>query len=202
MSSDNPVDWEKIEHQYRVGLLSVREIAKAHGTSHTNINRRAKREGWDRDLKARVLARAETIVSRRECSTRCSTISPETEKQLIENGATVIADVRMSHRTDIARSRRLATALLAELEGMTEGRELFAQLGDLLASPDDNGQDKLNDLYHKVIALPGRSKVMKEMSDTLKTLIALERQAYNLDEQSNEETYESRLKRLLEGVPD
>jgi hypothetical protein len=39
---------------------------------------------------------------------------------------------------------------------------------------------------------------MRELAETLKTLITLERQAYNLDEQEHEEPYEERLRRLLE----
>jgi hypothetical protein len=35
-------DWERIEADYRAGLLSVREIAAAHGVSHTAIQKRAK----------------------------------------------------------------------------------------------------------------------------------------------------------------
>ncbi|WP_324734110.1 hypothetical protein [Pseudomonas paeninsulae] len=197
MSSKPPIDWESIERDYRAGLLSVREIASARSTSHTAINKRAKRDGWDRDLKAKIKARADALVSKQEVSTQVSTAGAETEREIVESNALAIVSVRMNHRTDISRSRRLANALLEELEGMTGSRELFAQLGVLLASPDGNGQDKLSELYHKVIALPGRSKVLKELSDTLKTMITLERQAYNLDDQQHEDTYEDRLKRLM-----
>ena len=42
-------DWEKIEADYRAGILSLREIAEAHpGTNHVAIARKAKREGWSR----------------------------------------------------------------------------------------------------------------------------------------------------------
>ena len=43
------------------------------------------------------------------------------------------------------------------------------------------GQDKLNDLYQKIISLPGRAKTMKDLGETLRVLIALERQAFGLD---------------------
>ena len=52
-------------------------------------------------------------------------------------------------------------------------------------SPDDKGNDKVNDLYMKIISMPGRVKSMKDLSDTLKTLIALERQAFGLDDENN-----------------
>lgn len=180
MTTKQP-DWEAIERAYRAGVLSVREIAAAHEVSHTAINKRAKRDGWDRDLKAKIKAKADALVSRREVSTEVSSKQTETEREIIELNAEVIANIRMAHRGDISRSRRLTNKLLDELEGLTDNRDLFEELGELMRNPDDNGQDKRNDLYNKIIDLPGRTKTMKELAETLKTLVALERQAYDLD---------------------
>jgi len=180
MTTKQP-DWEAIERAYRAGVLSVREIAAAHEVSHTAINKRAKREGWDRDLKAKIKAKADALVSKREVSTEVSSKKAETEREIIELNAEVIANIRMAHRGDISRSRRLTNKLLDELEGLTDNRHLFEELGELMRNPDDNGQDKRNDLYNKIIDLPGRTKTMKELAETLKTLVALERQAYDLD---------------------
>jgi len=180
MTTKQP-DWEAIERAYRAGVLSVREIAAAHEVSHTAINKRAKRDGWDRDLKAKIKAKADALVSKREVSTEVSSKQAETEREIIELNAEVIANIRMAHRGDISRSRRLTNKLLDELEGLTDNRDLFEELGELMRNPDDNGQDKRNDLYNKIIDLPGRTKTMKELAETLKTLVALERQAYDLD---------------------
>lgn len=194
MTTKQP-DWEAIERAYRAGLLSIREIAAAHEVSHTAINKRAKRDGWDRDLKAKIKAKADALVSRREVSTEVSSKQAETEREIIELNAEVIANIRMAHRGDISRSRRLTNKLLDELEGLTDNRHLFEELGELMRNPDDNGQDKRNDLYNKIIDLPGRTKTMKELAETLKTLVALERQAYDLDvkQGGNEEDTLSKL---------
>lgn len=176
-------DWERIEQQYRAGVLSVREIAAAGGVSHTAINKRAKANGWDRNLKAKIQAKADALVSKAEVSTEVSKETLATERGIVEANAQVIANVRISHRTDIGRYRKLANSLLEELEGMTDNRDLFDQVGELLRSEDDNGQDKLNDLYQKVISLPSRTKTLKDLGDTLKVLIGLERQAYSIDEE-------------------
>lgn len=181
MTEKTTPDWERIEQLYRAGLLSVREIAVACGVSHTAINKRSKAEGWERDLKAKIKAKADSLVSKREVSSKVSTEQLATERGIVEANAEVIANIRMAHRSDITRSRRIANKLLDELEGLTDNRDLFDQLGELMRNPDDNGQDKRNDLYQKIIDLPGRSKVMKEMAETLKTLLILERQAYDLD---------------------
>lgn len=176
--------WERIEQLFRAGLLSVREIASACGVSHTAINKRAKAEGWERDLKAKIKAKADSLVSKREVSSKVSTETLATERGIVEANAEVIADIRMAHRTDIGRSRRLANKMLDELESLTDNRELFEELGELMRDPDDKGFDRRNELYGKVISLGGRSKTMKELAETLKTLVLLERQAYDLDAKS------------------
>jgi hypothetical protein len=183
MTEKTSPDWERIEQQYRAGVLSVREIAAAGGVSHTAINKRAKANGWDRNLKAKIQAKADALVSKAEVSTEVSKEALATERGIVEANAQVIANVRISHRTDIGRYRKLANSLLEELEGMTDNRDLFDQVGELLRSEDDNGQDKLNDLYQKVISLPSRTKTLKDLGDTLKVLIGLERQAYSIDEE-------------------
>ena len=183
MTAKQP-DWEAIERAYRAGLLSIREIASTQGITHGAINKRAKRDAWERDLKAKIQAKADSLVSKRTVSTEVSTKQADTEREIIEVNAEVIANVRMAHRGDISRGRRLTNKLLDELEGLTDNRELFDQLGELMRDPDDNGFDKRNELYGKVISLPGRSKTMKELAETLKTLISLERQAYDLDTKS------------------
>jgi hypothetical protein len=190
------IDWEAVERDYRAGILSVREIAAARSCTHTAINKRAKAEGWARDLKAKIKAKAEALVSKREVSREVSSKAVETERQIIDANAEAIVSIRMGHRTDIRRSRGITNKLLDELEGLTDNRELFEQLGELMHSPDEKGMDRLNDLYRKVVELPNRTKVMKELADTLKTLVTLERQAYNLDEQEHDEPYEERLRRL------
>lgn len=92
MTTKQP-DWERIEQLFRAGLLSVREIAAACGVSHTAINKRSKTEGWDRDLNAKIKAKADSLVSKREVSTKVSTETLATERGIVEANAEVIADI-------------------------------------------------------------------------------------------------------------
>ncbi|MCD5970761.1 hypothetical protein [Pseudomonas quasicaspiana] len=180
-------DWEAIERAYRAGLLSVREIAASCGVSHTAIQKRAKANSWERDLKAKIKAKADSLVAKREVATQVASKSVETEREIIEVNAEVIANIRMAHRGDISRSRRLTNKLLDELEAMTDEqgtiKELIAQLKD----GDHDDGEAMSDmlaLANKMGALPSRTKTMKELAETLKTLVALERQAYDLDTKS------------------
>ena len=182
MNSKKTPDWERIESEYRAGLLSVREIAATQGITHGAINKRAKRDGWVRDLSAKIKAKADELVSKREVSTQVSAERVATDRAIIEANAEVIANVRLSHRKDIGRARTLAMALLAELEAQTTNLELLNELGEVLGGPEDgNGvSDKMLALYHAVTGLPGRTKTMKDLGDTLHKLITLEREAYNI----------------------
>lgn len=178
-------DWEKIEADYRAGILSLREIAEAHpGVNHVAITRRAKREGWSRDLSAKIRAKADALVTDHAVTGDVTAQRHVSEREIIDANAQAIVSVRLSHRKDIQRSRRIAMALLEELEQQAGGEQvaMLEQLGELLRSEDDKGQDKLNDLYHKVISLPGRAKTMKDLGESLRVLVTLERQAFGLDD--------------------
>lgn len=174
-------DWEAIESAYRAGLLSVREIASQQGVTHTAINKRAKRDGWERDLKAKIKAKADSLVSKREVSRLVSTEKAVSERQLIEASAEVIANVRMEHRGDIRRAREITNSLFDELGAECADVASLRKLGELMIEPDENGRDKLNEIYHSIIAMPERVKSVKALSDALKNLIGLERQAYDID---------------------
>jgi hypothetical protein len=174
------IDWEAVEIQYRAGIRSLKDIGAEFGVSDAGILKRAKRDGWARDLKAKIQAKADAKVSASLVSGEVSAQTRVAESQVIEAEATTQATIRISQRKDIARSRRLAMALLEELEIVTGNRELFDELGEILRSPDERGNDKRNDLYNKVISSAGRVDSMKKLAETLKTLVALEREAYGL----------------------
>jgi len=173
-------DWERIEADYRAGLLSVREIASANGVSHVAIAKRAKRDRWERDLTARIKAKAEALVTSRTVTKEVTSERAEADRAIVEANAEVIASVRLGHRKDIARGRTLAMALLQELEAQTGDVDSLQLLGELMKDPDEKGLDKLNELYLKVISLPGRTKTLKDLGDTLHKMIGLEREAYGI----------------------
>ncbi|HEK2837702.1 hypothetical protein KJJ86_04750 [Proteus mirabilis] len=192
-------DWEAIESAYRAGVMSIREIASQYEITHQAISKRAKKEGWERDLKAKVKARAENLVAKREVASLVATEKAISERQLIEANAEVIANVRMEHRGDIRRARELTNNLFDELSAECADVPALSKLGELMFSPDDNGRDKLNEIYHSIISLPERVKSVKALSETLKNLVGLERQAYGLDEAQPNKTA-SQLSELMDDL--
>lgn len=184
MTTKQP-DWERIEQLFRAGVLSLREIAAAcPGSNHVAIARRAKKHGWVQDLSAKIKAKANDLVTRQGVTADVTAERAVTDRAVIEINAQAIANIRMAHRGDISRSRRLTNKLLDELEALTDEqgtiKELIAQLKDATHDDGDAMADVLA-LANKMGALPSRTKTMKELAETLKTLVALERQAYDLD---------------------
>ncbi|EMM2360064.1 hypothetical protein RVV32_002667 [Citrobacter freundii] len=176
-------DWEAIESAYRAGVLSLREIASQHGISEGAIRKRAKRDEWSRDISAKVKERADDLVRKAEVRKQVRAESALSERVLIESTAEAIANVRMEHRGDIRRARELANLLFEELSVDCTDIEMMKNLGEFMFDPDEKtGRDKLNEIYQKTISLPSRVKSMKDLSDTLKTLIGLEREAYSIKE--------------------
>lgn len=175
MADRKTVDWEAVEREYRAGQLSVVEIGRQYGLSHTAINKRAKRDGWKRNLADRV---------RKEVSARLvsETVSPETERTAIEPAVARGVQVVREHQASIGRGQRLVGALFGELEEATEHR---AEIEESIE--DETRQDKNTERRARMlraIALPMRATTLGNLSTALKTLVGLERQAFNLDEPS------------------
>ena len=181
--STKAVDWERIELDYRAGIKTLRQIAEENGISHVAINKRAKRDGWTRDLSAKIQSKADELVTKELVTKTVTTETKMAERQVIEVAAQAVADVRLAHRRDIHRARNLANALLDELEKQTDPitLALLADLGDMLRNPDENGQDKLNDLYRRIISLPERARTAKTLAETLRLTVDRERQAFGMD---------------------
>lgn len=181
MAEKRSIDWEAIERDYRAGIKTLRQIADEHDVTHGAINKRAKKGKWERDLSNRIAAKVESLVSKRQVSSEVSKEQLDTEEQIVERNADSIADKVLSQRKDVTRARGVVTSLFEELEGqLGDTVHDLNRLGELMASPDDKGMDKLNDLYHKIISLPGRTDTAKKLSESLRILIELERKVLRI----------------------
>jgi hypothetical protein len=182
-------DWTLIQADYRGGIKALRTIAEEHGISHTAINKRAKREGWLRDLTAKTRARADALVYKAAVSTPVSTPEGPSELATIEANATLQYQVRIAHRKDIALCRRMWEQLITELQGIALSpsriEQLGASLGDQLTGKE---RGELVTTLKRVTSLSARISSFRIAVDTLERLIRLERQAFGI---STEEVPES-----------
>lgn len=196
------IDWERIEPDWRAGRKSVLQIAADYETetgtkvSHTAINKHFKTLGVPRDLSQKVRDKADALVSAAMVSGMVSTETNLADSKIIETNAVVVANVQLSQRKDIIRGRALCMSMLAELEAESDNPELFAQIGELLAAPDEKGVDKLNEAYRKAISLPQRIDGVKKLAETLKILVGLERQAFGISDNAEGDKPQEPLKEM------
>lgn len=181
--SKSSVDWERIEVEYRAGVLSLREIADKYGITEGAIRKRAKRDSWERDLSAKIKAKTESLV-RKELVRSTVRIETATEKEVVDATADAVAVIEIKQRKDIGRNRSLAMRLMEELEVTTDSKELFAQLGEIMSGSEEFS-DQAKALYRKAISMPQRVDSMQKLANTMKVLIDLERKAYGIDGEKN-----------------
>lgn len=176
-------DWERIELDYRAGIKTLRQIAGENGITEGAIRKRAKRDDWTRDLSERIQEKAEQLVRNEAVRNLVRKESSVSERVLVDANARAIADVQLAQRKLIQRKQDIVESLMQELEAQVgpENAALLADLGDMLRSPDENGQDKLNDLYRRIISLPERAKTAKTLAETLRIAVDMERQAFGMD---------------------
>lgn len=172
MNERRPIDWEAVEREYRAGQLSVSEIGRQHHVSHTAINKKAKAQGWSRNLAAKV----KEAVSTRLVS---DGVSASNARETIDAAAARVVEVVRSHRNDIAEGRKLTKALFDELNEGTVNRDEIEQAIEQETAGDGNGKRRARML--RAVALPSRTSVLVGLSSALKNFVALERQAFGID---------------------
>lgn len=195
MAAPKKIDYERMEADWRAGLLSPRQIAAKYteetgqAVSHAAVIKYFTKENIQRDLGAKIKAKAEAMVTEAMVTGTVTRNQTKPDREIIEEGAVQIATVSLAQRKDIARTRGLFQKLLAELEQTTENRELFEALGELMqAQAESAAADKLNQIYRKVIGLQGRITSGKELTLMLEKVVGMERQAYGMDKEQPKTT--------------
>lgn len=187
------VDWERIEIDYRAGILTLREIASQHKISHVAVNKHAKKEKWPRDLNAKIKARAEALVTKQMVTNEVNSDKVISENQAVEAYALAISTVQFEHKTTLAKLKNHATKVLEELELTGDNVEELRHLAELLIDTSDDAdvyQSKRLDTLNKVISLSSRIDSFKKLTETLKIIIGLEREAFGLDKEIEKKSQE------------
>ena len=188
------IDWEAIELKYRAGVLTLRDIASEHGITHGAINKRAARDGWSRDLGAKIRAKAEEIVSKAAVSNSVTKEQRSSQQAVIDANAEVIVQRVMAHRSSLTNAHRVYEKQLQELELMGDNVEAMQKFGEMMYNPDEKGQDKRLEAYLRTISFGSRVTAFKTLTDALKSLVPLEREVFGIvDRHSTGNTLEAAL---------
>ena len=191
-------DWLAIEIDYRAGFLSLNAIGDKHNITPARISQVAKRDGWQRDINAKVKLKAAEKLKRAEVKARI--IDADTQEAIAEKSASLIASVELSQRDDIKTARDICMGLFEELSLVSSlaNSSVLRDVGDALRQGD---AVKVENAYFVILSLPNRVKMMTDLANALKTLVTLERTVYNMTGEQVETTdpLEALLKRVTGG---
>ena len=178
-TSRQKIDWEAVERDFRTGHFTLRELEAKHGVSYAQISRKAKQQGWSKDLRE-VIKQATDAAVLRESVTEAQKDATETVLVAAELNKTVI----LGHRNDLKATRDVAASLLHELGNaalLAAEQELLAEIiaGDG-AEPQDVA--RMRALVSKALSVNTRIASVKQLADAFDKLQVAERRAFGLDE--------------------
>jgi len=180
----DPIEWDLIERDWRAGVKTQAQMSAQYGVSRAAMNKHFAKRGITRDLDGKVRAAASTIVAQHAVAHPGAghAGSAISDRDIIAANAEMQSTIILQHRTDIQRTRKLSMRLLEELEQQTDHQDLIAQLMDMLNDPDDKNTQRRLEVLEKAMSLSSRAGTMKTLADSLRSLVAMERQAFGLDD--------------------
>ncbi len=174
---DKQQDWVYAKAQYEAGIKSVPLIANEIGVGPTAVYAKASNEGWSRNPEAKAQHLAELKLAHELEEGKKLEIEAQRATRV---NAEMQARMLMQHRADIGRARDITQRLWEKIQDILDNEVNLEHLGDMMRDENQRGQDRQNDIYQSVIALPGLVDMVKKLSDAQKTQLQLERQAFGV----------------------
>lgn len=174
-------DWEAIEGEYRAGVFSIREISRRHNVSHVAIQKRAKRLGWARDLTKSVQETVRAALVTETVTKVTSSYAParegaDKERVIVEEAAKPVIELIRVHRRRIDSAQAMVGMLLEQLHHAAVNRD---EIVDIIDDATEPGPKRA--AMQRAVSLPARAVTLKDLALAMKNLIALERQAFNIE---------------------
>lgn len=185
----DPKVWAEVYQDYRTGQWSLHALARRHAVSEAGIRIKAKQQGWRKDLAPEI--RGE--VKRGLGAFGLHDPSHATDAQIVENATRIGLAVIRGHQSHLSRLKATSMAIVERLHAIVNGQygeatEYFpvrTREGKVVHCPVLGTRESLADALLKVANATAR-------------FIPLERQAWNLNEQGEDEPYEERLRKFYE----
>ena len=184
MAAPRKVDYERIEPEWRAGIKSPEQLAAEYtrdtgvSVTHQAIRNHFRKQGVPRDLGAKVRAKADAKVL--EASVAADKRSGKSA-QIVEAAASEIAKIRLEHREDASRARRLVRKLTEDLATIADRPDLLKEMERALADKGEHVSDALRQAITRCTSLTGNIGALKSLADALRVLITIEREAYAMD---------------------
>lgn len=185
MNPKPPPDWDAIYAEFRLDLYSNRELAGRHGISEAGIRKKAKKEGWCKDLSGRVkeAVRAKMVRADGEDGSRgVRGASMRTlDAAIVDAAAQKMLSIQNRHRAQLKKLTNFAEGLMDELARIDAS---LAEIDKWL--DEDEGRLASDGVMAKRLKLNSfKASVLESLARTYHRLLPLERQSYGLDMQED-----------------
>jgi hypothetical protein len=173
------VDWNRVERQFRAGLLSISEIARENGLPEANIRYHAKRLGWKRDLTDEMRSRTRTKMVENlakvfDTGEAVDKLKQVQDEEIIEQASRTQVHVVREHQKTLGHGHGLTMRMLDELDATTTRR---GELESMIKS--DVAPIRQRALMNAV-SLGARATIMRDLATAARLWVTLERQAFSI----------------------
>jgi hypothetical protein len=190
------IDWTPIEADVRIGKLSLEHIAKKHAVSYSGLRMQIKQRGWTPDLTPAVQAATRAELAQQ--ATRRARLQQDQE-HTDQHGA----QVQQAARAEVKVITSAIDAAVAEnVAIINRHRSMSDALMRLVGSLADEVKvltDTADDPELKSKTLGERVDAVRKLSQTVATVVDVERKAHSLDTQAPAEDKLTELVRALQG---
>ena len=196
MARRTDIDWDLVETDYRVAQLSIRQIAEKHGVEASTITRRAKKDGWTRDLSESVRAatkakvRAAIANSAQQITTECT----QRVASEVELAASVGAAIVGRQQGRVGRLAVLMEHMTTELEIVTEDPISLADIAKKIEDDDPKAAEAIKRLKSTTT----RINNLKTLSEINIRLRDAENDAFKLNDPNAGQSVDALLKSIAE----
>lgn len=144
-------EWDEVELLYSKGY-PLRDIAEQFNITHAAINKKAKKENWERLSNEKIALKAGNLITKNLAQDYLPNDKKISHETIIDATAKAIADLTQNHTNTLKKQRKLLNDFLQELEQNIENLNL---------------NDKM--------------RLLKLATDSTRTIIELERRILNVD---------------------
>ncbi|MES2319999.1 MAG: hypothetical protein V4631_21165 [Pseudomonadota bacterium] len=174
-------DWEPIERAYRSGQFSNRQLAQQYSVSEGMIRKKIKAEGWEKDLTSKVQSKVRADLVRNEVRIYDAQAEMRTEREIVETAAATVVQVVREHRKSISKGREMVSLLMHQLCVASQTRDQLEDIIDEETKNDETAQRRVQ--LMRAVSLPAQAGVLRDLATAMKSLIPLERVAFNITDE-------------------
>jgi uncharacterized protein (DUF1778 family) len=173
------VDWEAVERDYRVGKLTLREIAEKHGATAGRICQVAKEKAWSRgDLQKTVNAATQALLVAEQVNGEVNRVKQGLNDAVL-GAAELNKQVILTHRQRVKKAADVVMRMLEELDRTTTNQEALEQLFELAGSDmDERALANFRQQFRDFMKLHARVASAQKLTAALRDAQNLEAQAF------------------------